>query len=60
VLIAMLDTGSSRRVRIFVQFKDKSSAQDAVKMLHRRCFGGKIVDAQIYDENSFEEEDHVA
>jgi len=56
----MLDTGSSRRVRIFVQFKDKSSAQDAVKMLHRRCFGGKIVDAQIYDENSFEEEDHVA
>jgi len=56
----MLDAGSSRRVRIFVQLKDKSSAQDAEKMLHRRWFGGKIVDAQIYDENSFEEEDYVA
>ena len=60
MLIVMLDAGSSRRVRIFVQLKDKSSAQDAVKMLHRRWFGGKIVDAQIYDENSFEEEDYVA
>ena len=44
-------------VKIFVEFKDSSSARKSKDALHNRFFGGRIVVAQIYDQELYENQD---
>ncbi|XP_040577276.1 poly(U)-binding-splicing factor PUF60 [Lepeophtheirus salmonis] len=44
-------------VKIFVEFKDHSSAKRAKDSLGGRFFGGKIVVAEIYDQDLYEHND---
>ena len=44
-------------VKIFVEFKQSASAKKAKEALHNRFFGGKVVVAQIYDQELFENQD---
>jgi len=60
VIIATLEEGGSKLVKIFVQFNDQASALRAVTSLHKRWFGGKVVHAQTYDEDRFARQDYAA
>jgi len=60
VIIATLEEGGSKLVKIFVQFNDQTSAMKAVNSLHKRWFGGKVVQAQTYDEDRFVRQDYAA
>lgn len=44
-------------VKIFVEFKDSSSARKAKEALHNRFFGGRVLIAQIYDQELYENQD---
>ena len=44
-------------VKIFVEFKQSASAKRAKEALHNRFFGGRVVVAQIYDQELFENQD---
>ena len=44
-------------VKIFVEFKDSASAKKSKDALHNRFFGGRIVVAQIYDQELYENQD---
>ena len=44
-------------VKIFVEFKQSASANKAKEALHNRFFGGRVVVAQIYDQELFENQD---
>ena len=44
-------------VKIFVEFKDSASARKSKDALHNRFFGGRIVVAQIYDQELYENQD---
>lgn len=44
-------------VKIFVEFKDSASAKKAKETLHNRYFGGKLVIAQIYDQELYDNQD---
>ena len=44
-------------VKIFVEFKQSASAKKAKEALHNRFFGGRVVVAQIYDQELFENQD---
>merc|ERR1719266_633682 len=44
-------------IKIFVEFLNSASAQRAKEALHKRFFGGKIVNAQIYDQELYENQD---
>jgi half-pint family poly-U binding splicing factor len=44
-------------VKIFVEFKEPASARKAKEALHNRFFGGRVVVAQIYDQELYENQD---
>ena len=44
-------------VKIFVEFKHSASAKKAKDALHNRFFGGRVVVAQIYDQELYENQD---
>jgi len=44
-------------VKIFVEFKQSASAKKAKDALHNRFFGGRVVVAQIYDQELYENQD---
>lgn len=44
-------------VKIFVEFKQAASSKKAKEALHNRFFGGRIVVAQIYDRELYENQD---
>ena len=44
-------------VKIFVEFKQSASAKKAKNELHNRFFGGRVVVAQIYDQELYENQD---
>ena len=44
-------------VKIFVEFKNSSSAIKAKDALHNRFFGGRVVVAQIYDQELYGNQD---
>ena len=44
-------------VKIFVEFKQSASANKAKNELHNRFFGGRVVVAQIYDQELYENQD---
>ena len=44
-------------VKIFVEFKHSSSAKKAKEALHNRFFGGRVVVAQIYDQELYGNQD---
>lgn len=60
VIIATLEEGAARHVKIFVQFQDEAATKKAVASLHHRWFGGKMVHAQTYDETRFARQDFTA
>ena len=44
-------------VKIFVEFKHSASTKKAKDALHNRFFGGRVVVAQIYDQELYENQD---
>ena len=44
-------------VKIFVEFMQSASAKKAKDALHNRFFGGRVVVAQIYDQELYENQD---
>lgn len=44
-------------VKIFVEFKDPRSAKGCKESLHGRYFGGRIISAEIYDQDLYEHND---
>lgn len=44
-------------VKIFVEFKEQSEAEAAVDGLNGRYFGGRLVRAELYDMNLYEQKD---
>ena len=44
-------------VKIFVEFKQSASAKKAKDALHNRFFGGRVVVAQIYGQELYENQD---
>jgi hypothetical protein len=44
-------------VKIFVEFKDSISAKKAKEAFHNRYFGGKVICAQIYDQELYNNQD---
>lgn len=51
------DDESDAWVKIFVEFKSAKSAKAARDALHGRYFGGRIISAQIYDQNLYDDND---
>lgn len=47
-------------VRAFVVFEDTKYAREAAKELNGRYFGGRTVQARLYDLNKFQEKDYTA
>ncbi len=44
-------------VKIFVEFKDSKSAKACKDSLHSRYFGGRIISAEIYDQDLYDHSD---
>ena len=44
-------------VKIFVEFKDAKGAKSCKEKLHGRYFGGKIISAEIYDQDLYDHND---
>ena len=51
------DDNAPIMVKIFVEFKEHASARKAKEVLHNRFFGGRVVVAQIYDQELYENQD---
>lgn len=51
------DEGSEVIVKIFVSFQAPPEAEKAIKALNGRYFGGRVVTAEVYDEEKFEAND---
>mmetsp|Transcript_16082 Transcript_16082/g.39127 ORF Transcript_16082/g.39127 Transcript_16082/m.39127 type:complete len:320 (+) Transcript_16082:3-962(+) len=59
VIIATLDEGGRKVVKIFVLFPSPAATSNAIKALDKRFFGGKVVQAGFYDESLFQKQDYT-
>jgi poly(U)-binding-splicing factor PUF60 len=44
-------------VKIFVEFSVTQSAEKAIKALNGRYFGGRVVKAELYDQEAYDSKD---